>query len=141
MASVFMSDGTLLKIGSAASPIVYTTIPGVMNVTPPARVRKSTDVYVHDQSAPITKTGAYEPQEVTFELAWDPGNTYHDQLWTNQAAKTTTPFNIVLPTSPTTTFTFTALISGMEPQAADAEGTEPIKLNVTLKLSADYTLV
>jgi len=140
MSDVFMSDGTLLKYLSVSSPTTYTTIPGVMNVTPPSRTRKSTDVYVHDSAAPITKTGAYEPMEVAFELAWDPSDTAHLALFTAQAAKTAGSYKIVLPSSPTYTFTFTATVSQLEPVQASAEGTDPLKLNCVLKLSGDYTL-
>ena len=140
MASVFMSDGTLLKVSNMASPTVFTTIPNVMNITPPSRTRKTTDVYVHDQSVPITKTGAYEPMEVTFELAWDPANTYHVLLDTDQNNKTARDYKIVLPTSPTKTMSFTATVSQMQGVQADAEGTEPLKLSCTLKLSGNYTL-
>jgi hypothetical protein len=140
MAKVYMSDGTLLQVSSMASPEVFSTIPGVMNVTPPARTRKSTDVYVHDQSVPITKTGAYEPMEVSFELAWDPGETSHTALFTAQDAKTEKNYKIVLPTSPTKTMSFAATVSQLEPVAADAEGSEPLKLNCVLKLTGNYTL-
>lgn len=140
MASIFMSDGTLLKVSNMASPTVFTTIPNVMNITPPSRTRKTTDVYVHDQSVPITKTGAYEPMEVTFEMAWDPSNTYHILLDTDQNNKTARDYKIVLPTSPTKTMSFTATVSQMQGVQADAEGTEPLKLACTLKLSGNYTL-
>jgi hypothetical protein len=140
MASIFMSDGTLLKASTMASPEVYNTIPNVMNITPPSRTRKTTDVYVHDQSVPITKTGAYEPMEVTFELAWDPANTYHSQLDSDQEAKTVRNYKIILPTSPTKTMSFSATVSQMQGVQADAEGTEPLKLACTLKLSGNYTI-
>lgn len=140
MSDVFMSDGTLLRVSSMASPEVYTTIPGVMNITPPPRKRKSTDIYVHDSAAAITKTGAYEPMEVSFELAWDPGDTTHQALFTAQDAKTVKRYKIVLPSSPNYTFTFLATVSQLEPQSASAEGTDPLKLNCVLKLSGDYTL-
>jgi hypothetical protein len=140
MSEVFMSDGTLLKVSSMASPEVFSTIEGVMNITPPPRTRKSTDIYVHDQSAPITKTGAYEPMEVSFELAWDPSEASHQALFTAQGAKTVKNYKIVLPSSPNYTFTFAATVSQLEPVSASAEGTDPLKLNCVLKLSGDYTL-
>lgn len=139
MSEVFMTDGTLLKVSSGASPEVYTTIPGVMNITPPARTRKSTDVYIHDQSAPVTKTGAYEPMEVTFEMAFDPGDATQMALFTQQDAKTAKNFKIYFPSSPTLTFSFNAVVSALEPAEASAEGTDPLKLNCTLKLTAAYT--
>jgi hypothetical protein len=139
MSEVFMSDGTLLKVSSMASPEVLTTIPGVMNITPPSRVRKSTDVYIMDQSAPVVKTGAYQPQEVSFELAYDKGEATHIALQTSQANKTAINYKIVFPMSPTLTISFTAQVASFEWAAMNAEGTDPIRANVTLKLSADYT--
>lgn len=139
MSEVFMSDGTLLQVSSMASPEVFSTINGVMNLTPPSRVRKSTDVYVMDQTAPIVKTGAYEAQEVTFELAFDKGEASHLALQTAIDAKTSKNYKIILPMSPTYTIAFTATISALEFQALNAEGTDPVRANVTLKLSADYT--
>jgi hypothetical protein len=140
MASIFMSDGTLLRMSNMASPTIFNTVPNVTNLTPPSRTRKSTDVYVHDQSTPITMTGAYEPMEVAFDMAWDPNNTYHQQLFTDQENRTSRDYKIVLPTSPQKTMSFTAKVSGLNPNQADAEGTEPLKLSGTLKLSGNYTL-
>ena len=136
---VFMSDGTLLKVSNGASPEVYSTIPGVMNITPPSRVRKSTEVYVMDQTAPVVKTGAYEAQEVSFTLAYDPGDASHVALQTSQSAKTSKNYKISLPTSPTYTQTFSAQVASFEFGELSAEGTDPIQATVTLKLAADYT--
>jgi hypothetical protein len=139
MSEVFMSDGTLLQVSATSSPEAYATIPGVMNLTPPSRVRKSTDVYVMDQSAPIVKTGAYEAQEVSFTLAYDPGDAKHVALQTAQAAKSTGYYRVVLPTSPTYRQTFSAQVASFEFAELSAEGTDAIQANVTLKLAADYT--
>lgn len=139
MSDVFMSDGTLLQVSVTASPQAYSTIPGVMNITPPSRSRKTTDVYVHDVAAAITKTGAYEAMEVSFELAWDPSDAAHAALFTAQDAKTVKYYKIILPSSPLTTMWFSATVSQLEPVTADAEGTEPLKLNCVLKLSGNYS--
>ena len=141
MSDVFMSDGTLLQVSPTASPQAYVTIPGVMNVTPPSRARKTTDIYVHDVAAAITKTGAYEAMEVSFELAWDPTDASHTALFTAQDAKTVKYYRIQLPSSPITTMYFAATVSQLEPVTADAEGTEPLKLNCVLKLSGNFTFV
>jgi hypothetical protein len=141
MSEVFMSDGTLLQVSATdGSPLAnYVTIPGVISITPPSRVRKSTDVYVHDQSAPITKTGAYEAQEVAFTLAYDPGDAAHLALQTSQSSKTTKYYRVLLPTSPAYSFFFTAQVASFEFSELNAEGTEALQANVTLKLAADFT--
>lgn len=137
---VFMTDGTLVQVGSLASPPAYATISGVMNVTPPSRTRKSTDVYIMDQVGPVTKTGNLESQELSFDLAYDPGDAAHTGLFTALSAKTTKYWRILFPTSPTAKMIFAGIVSAIEFDAASAEGTDPLKVKVTVKLSADYTL-
>lgn len=139
MANVYMSDGTLLK-RETATPGTYTTIPGVMNITPPKWTRKTADVYVMDQSAPVVKTGAYEAQEVTFELAWDPADTTHQSFFTDADSKASKNYKIVFPDSGAAEMGFAAVVSSIEPADANAEGGDPLKLSVTLKLAAAATI-
>ena len=69
------------------------------------------------------------------------GDAAHTALFTAQDAKTVKYYRIILPSSPTTTMYFSATVSQLEPVTADAEGTEPLKLNCVLKLSGNYTFV
>lgn len=138
--TVYMTDGTLLQREVTPSGGTYATIPQCTNITPPKHTRKSTDVYIHDQSAPVTKTGSYEPQEVTFEVAWDPGDSYHQTLYADVEAKTERSYQIVFPDTGSAQFRFNAVVSSLEPADADAEGTNPLSLSCTLKLSAAPTI-
>jgi hypothetical protein len=139
--AVFMSDGTLIQRETTPGGGTYTTIPQATNITPPKWVRKTADVYIHDQNAPVVKTGAYEAMEVSFQLAWDPGNSaYHQVLFSDADAKTERSYQIVFPDTGTAQFRFNAIVSAIEPGEASAEGTEPLTLTVTLKLSAAPTI-
>lgn len=136
MPTVYMTDGTLIQRETTPGGGTYTTIPQAMKITPPKWSRKTTDVYIHDQSAPVTKTGAYEAQEVSFDIAWNPADAYHQALFTDADAKTERSYQIVFPDSGEAQFRFNAIVSNLEPAEADAEGTNPLQLTVTLKLSA-----
>jgi hypothetical protein len=135
-----MSDGMLLQREVTPGGGTYVTIPQCMTTTPPALVRKSTDVYIHDQSAPVVKTGAYESMEVPFNLAWDPGNAYHQQLFADIEAKTERSYQLVFPDTGAAQFRFNAVVGGLTPAEADAEGSNPLQLAGTLKLSAAPTI-
>ena len=134
--TVYMTDGALIQREVTPSGGTYATIPQATNITPPKHVRKTADVYIHDQSAPVVKTGAYEAQEVTFSLAWDPANSYHQALYTDADAKTERSYQLVFPDSGSAQFRFNATVSAIEPGDLDAEGTAEMSLSVTLKLSA-----
>jgi hypothetical protein len=74
--------------------------------------------------------------EVTFDLAWDPGNSaYHQQLFTDFTAKTERSYQIVLSDTGGAQFRFDAIISGLVAGDLSAEGSDPLTLTVTLKLS------
>ena len=133
--TVYMSDGALLQRETTPGSAVYVTIPQCMTMTPPKRVRKRTEVYIHDQSAPVVKTGAYEAQEVPFELAWDPGNIYHQDIYADSEAKTVRNYKLIYPDSGQATESFSAQVD-FELGELDAEGTSPMTLSGTLILQA-----
>lgn len=137
--SVYTTDGSLLKREVTPGGGTYATIPQVMSIKFPAHERKTQDVYIHDQSAPVVKTGGLEAQECSFDLAWDPADSYHQALWTDFTAKTSRNYRVVLPDSGSWQADFAALVSKIELDDLDAEG-NPLKLSVTLKLSAEPTI-
>jgi hypothetical protein len=139
--AIFTTDGSLIQRETSPGGGTYTTIPQATNIKLPEWVRKSVEVYIHDQTAPVIKTGGSEPMEVSFDLAWDPGNaTYHQALFTDWAAKTSRSYQVVLPDTGTAQFRFDAVVQKLSAGDLAAEGTDPIKLSVTLKLAAAPTI-
>lgn len=139
--AVFTTDLSLIQRETTPGGGTYTTIPQATNIKLPEWVRKSVEVYIHDQSAPVVKTGGSEPMECTFDLAWDPGNSsYHQQLFTDWTAKTERSYQVVLPDTGTAQFRFNAIVQGLTPGELGAEGTDALTLSVTLKLSAAPTI-
>jgi hypothetical protein len=138
--AAFTTDGALIQRETSPGGGTYTTIPQAMNIKLPAWERKTQEIAVHDQSAPIVKTGGTEPMECSFDLAWDPGNsTYHQTLFTDFTAKTERSYQVVLPDTGAAQFRFNAIVQKLEAEDLDAEGS-PLKLAVTLKLSAAPTI-
>ncbi len=138
--TVYMTDGTLIQREVTPGGGTYATIPQAMNITPPAYTRKTAEVAIHDQATPVKKTGGREAQVVSFEVAWDPGNSYHQALFTDEAAKTSRSYQIVFPDSGAAQFRFDAVIENIELGEMNAEGTEPMSLTVTLGLAAEPTI-
>lgn len=138
--TINMTDGTLFQRETSAGSGVYTTISQCMNITPPKKVRKTADVYIHDQSAPVVKTGAYEAMETVISLAADFDSATHQALFADQDAKTSRSYQIVFPNAGLAQWRFDAIISGIEPGDASAEGTDPQTVDVTFKLAASPTI-
>jgi hypothetical protein len=134
--TIYMTDGSLIQRETAPGSGSYATLPQASKIKLPTWVRKTTDVYIHDQTAPVTKTGASEPMESTFELAWDPGHASHQLLFTDWTEKTERSYQVVLTDSGAAQFRFNAIVSNIEPQELDAEGA-PLLISVTLKLAAE----
>ena len=133
MSEGYMSDGALIQRENTPGGGVFTTIPAATTITPPKRVRKTADVFTHDQGT-ITKTGGREPMECVFTVAWDPANATHQALFTDEDAKTERNYKLILPDTGAATQSFAATVSSIEPGELGAEGTDALQLTVTLKL-------
>lgn len=135
-----MTDGTLFQREVTPGGGTYVTIAQVMNIKPPSRTRKKADVYIHDQSAPVVKYGAYEAMSVEIELAFDNGAAAHQQFYSDQDAKTSRSYQIVYPDAGGRQDRFDALIEGIEPGDQTAEGTDPQSATITFGLAASATI-
>lgn len=134
--TAYTTDGALLQRETTPGSGVFVTIPQVMTFKPPKRTRKTVDVAIHDQDTPISLTGGREAQEVTATVAWDPGNTYHQDLFADEDAKTSRNYKIVLPDTGAAVAAFAASIQDLDPGELSAEGTEALQISFVLKLSA-----
>lgn len=138
--AVNMTDGTLFKRETTPGGGTYTTIAQVMNITFPKYTRKTAEVYIHDQSAPVVKTGAYEAMEAVIELAFDGDAAAHQAFLTDIGAKSALNYKIIMPNTGAAEFAFNAIISGLEWGDASAEGTDPQSATVTFALTAAPTV-
>lgn len=134
--TVNLTDASLMQREITPAGGSYATITQCTNIKPPKWERKSTEVYIHDQSAPVVKLGALNAMEASFDAAFDPGNSYHTQLLTDLSAKTERSYQIVLSDTGGYQIRFNAVVNAIEFDDLDAEG-NPLKISVTLKLSAE----
>lgn len=130
----YAAFGTLFKRGS-------TDIVQITNISGPALAADTEDVTTHDS------TGAWEEHvvtilrtgEVTLEIQYDPAaNTHRNAaggLIHDLASRTANTYSLVFPS--TTTWTFSAFVTGFEP-SAPTDGA--LTASVTLKLTGQPTL-
>jgi len=110
--------GTLLQMGDGAGPEVFTTIAEVKDIDGPDISMDTEDITPHDavggweEFVPtILRSG-----EVTFDLNFVPSNAQHGDaaggLINLLKNRTKRNFKLVLPTSPTYTWSFAAYVTG-----------------------------
>lgn len=142
MPGPYSSFGTLLQLGDGGGPETFATVGEVGDISGP---EMSTDTEeTTNQSSPggkeqfigtIKRTG-----EITFPVNFDPSNPTHDEVtglvkaWNDRRMAN---WRMILPTTPTRRWAFTALITGLS-QEADVAGI--LRFNVTLKPSGDILL-
>lgn len=135
--------GTLLKMGDGGSPTeTFTTIAEVITASGPDISVDTEDVTNHDSTndweehiPTILRSG-----EVTFGINYNPVAATHDAttgLLADLEAKTLRNFQLVLPDDASTTWEFSAYVTGFSP-TWDAAG--KLGADVTLKPSGDLTL-
>src|SRR6185312_9756784 len=83
MATPRSAFGTLLQVG-AGSPIVYTSVALVGNITGPGMKADTIDVSNHNQATQYKQfiSGMKEGGDVKFELFFDPTDTTHNEFST-----------------------------------------------------------
>lgn len=130
----YAAFGTLFKRGAA-------TIAQVKNISGPGLKLDTEDVTTHDS------TGGWEEVvgtilrsgEVKLELVYDPQAATHkyaaNGLLSDLSLRTATTYSLVFPD--TTTWTFSGLVTGFEPEAAH-DGA--LKASVTIKVTGQPTL-
>jgi predicted secreted protein len=121
-----------MKRGDGGGSEVFTTIAEVKDITGPGVALGTEDVSSHDSGAwreyiPTLKEGG----EVTFDINYF-SHTTQDNMWTDFDNRTKRNFQLVLPTSPAETWSFSAYVTSFEP-SAPVEGalTAALTLQIT----------
>jgi len=138
MTDKFTSNfGTLLKIKINTT---FETIKGVNLVPPIASEQEKIEVTHHDQSSPYRKyipSGLIDPGDYTFEMRSDRSHVTQQELYNLYKSGEIAEFQIVHPDG--LTQQFSAYVTGMTYNEADATSPEPTQLNVALAISGDIT--
>ena len=141
-AAVF-GQGTLLKVGDAADPEVFTTLAEVQDISGPSLSMETVDATSHDSPSGWDEViaGLKSGGEVTFDIQYIPSNATHKKaaggILGDFDDRTKRNFQIVFPDSGTTTWSFTAFVTAFEPAMPIKD---KILASLTLKITGAPTL-
>lgn len=143
MTSAIGAYGTLLKIGDGGGPETFTTVAEVVNISAPSLALDTIDVTNHSSTAAWREfvAGLLDAGEVTFDINYIPTAATHNAtngLIRDLKNRTKRNFKLVFPDSGSTTWDFSAYVTGFEP---DAPVDDKLAASVTLKLTGQPTLV
>lgn len=125
--------GTQLQVGDGESPENFTTICEVRSLDGPTLTTDILDVTNHCSQGGVRefKAGLIDPGEISFEMAYVPGDPAHEQLLSDQVARRIRNYRIVWPVN-IRTFGFQGIITGL-PFTFPID--EVVTASVTVKLT------
>lgn len=136
------SFGTLLQIGDGGGPENFTTIAEVRDISGPGLSLSTEEVTAHDSPggweelvATILRSG-----QVGFGINYRPTHGTHDAstgLIADMKNRVARNFQLVFPDAGSTTWSFTAYVTGFSPAAPVAGA---LSAEITLKLTGQPTL-
>jgi hypothetical protein len=141
MTTAISSFGTLLKMGDAASPEVFTTIANLGDIDGAELSSNMEDVTGHDSSGgyeEVIPEGVLNTGEIGFEINWVPGGSTHGASsglvadWKN---KTKRNYQLVHPNS--STWAFSGYVAKFQSKAP-VRGV--LRADVSIKLTGSPTL-
>lgn len=92
-----VTNETVVKIGDSATPEVFTTIPGIINVSPPTQTRAKIPVSALADTTVRTKVGKIDNGDWTFQYHWIPANAVQESLYEDFFAGTFRNFRVYYP--------------------------------------------
>jgi len=104
------SQGTVLQIGDAASPEVFTAIGEVKEIGGPTGSAPVIDVSNLSSTKREKLIGLPDEGQISIELNWDPNDTKQTLLRTTRNARTAVNFKIITSDSPSTSLSFSAFV-------------------------------
>lgn len=143
MTSAISSFGTLVKKGDGGSPESFTTIAELLDIEGPEMELDTEEATSHSSTdgwAEYIGT-ILDAGEMSFEVNYVPTNATHNAttgLIKDMTARTKRNFQLVFPDSGNTTWSFTALVTGVSP-AMPVRG--KLTGKISLKITGKPTLV
>ena len=136
MAENFKSNfGTLLKIKINTA---YTAVKGVFLVPPIESEQEKIEVTHHDQTSNFRQyipSGLIDPGDYAFQMRSLRSDSTQQALYTMYKSGTAGDFQIVYPDG--LVQSFSAYVTGMTYNEADATSPEPVQITVTLAFAGD----
>jgi len=142
VATVVSGFGVQFKTGDGASPEVFTPVAEVLSVSGPT-INRDVIEATHTDSLNNYKeflSGLTDGGEVTVTMNFLPGDGTQDEatgILGDFLVQTLRNYSIVFPTSPAVTWTFSAFLTGYEP---DSPIDDRMTCTATFKLSGKPTI-
>jgi len=131
MTNAILGAGTQLKLGTDASPHVYTLIAEVLNMGAVGSTAPEVDVTNLDSTSKEYIGGLPDGESVEFELNWLASNVQHEDL--RDTVGDTRGFQLVY--SDASTATFDMVVLGFSRSSTTPE--EQLKASVTGRITGD----
>lgn len=135
--TTYVADGTTIARQNDDSPQTYDTIPQITRIGTVGQTRGLIDVTNLSSSAREYKKAIKDGQEIQLLIQYDPDDTVHAALRTDNDAETARSFQVTFPDSPAQTVTFDALVTNWS--VTNIEIDQVLQLEVTLKPTGDLT--
>ena len=133
--------GVLLKLGNGATSETFTTIAEVRDIEGPELELETKEVTSHDSGGWREYIGTlWTGGEVSFDLNFIPTNatqSYTAGLIKDMLARTKRNFQLIFSDTGSTTWAFTALVTGFKPSSAVED---ELMAEVTLQITGAPTL-
>jgi len=127
--------GTILKANISS---VYTTVPQVMNVTPPSIEMQDIET-THLTSTVVERCPTIiDPGTAKFDLEFDPSNAVHMQLWTWAQAGTVAEWKVILSDSGACEIYFKGFIKSFGIDQIDVKSI--VKIPVTIQVTETLSI-
>jgi len=130
------SQGTVFKVGDAASPEVFTAVGEVKEIGGPSGSAPVIDVSNLSSTKREKIMGLPDEGQITLSLNYDAADAQQDALRAARTARTATNFQIVTSDSPVETLSFTAYVLEFSLNFAVDE---VVGLTVTLEIDGAVT--
>jgi hypothetical protein len=138
----YSAFGTIFKRGDGGSPETFTEISQAMDIDGPGSETDFEETTTHSSAAagnfkdwsPLLRDGV----DVKTEVLWDPNNTAHQGLDSDQATSRKGNYQIVYPTSPVKTANFAGYVKDFPLPKAPVKGM--LKRSLTVKVTGAVSI-
>lgn len=134
--TALVARGTTIGVGDAASPEVYTTIVNLDTISGPGSTAGEIEITDLSSTAKEYLLDLVDNGTVSCSGNYNPNDTQHAQLRSDNVASTERNYRITLSSSPQVTATFAARVQDFTPDTSVAAA---MRFDFTLRVSGTVT--
>jgi hypothetical protein len=136
MANEAIGLGAIVKVDDDKDT-TFTTVGCIPEFTPPGNEREEVEMTCLEDTLEDWQAGIDKADEFEFMQIWDPLDTNHKIIDTLYAAKTSVPWQCILPFGTPVTGAFEGYVSKIKPEKV--EKNQPIRRTVTVRRKTGIT--